>query len=211
MSDQSDKGITTPIKQTAMAVNIDSHMKRKKDMQGKNFDLTKIKKFPAFSFVLVTDPIDQSRVFGWVSFEGISFMFFEQSVQEIPSEKGVDIGYRMNFEQFEMQLVTQDHINSLTQDSVVGSVFSKLHVEINNFSKKRWNIELDSLLTTLNAMNVLGLMETDHQELLSLEESRALAANVSDADIKNAAWFALRMREARYIIERESLAIDAHS
>lgn len=211
MNNQTDKNIIKPIQQTTMSVNIDNHMKRKRDMRGKNFDISKIKKFPALSFVLVTDPVSFSRVFGWVSFEGVSFVYYEESIQEIPSEKGIDIGYRMNFEQHEMVHVTQEYINNLTQDELTGAIFTEVHALINEFSKERWKVELDSLLTTLNAMMILGLVENDEHKLCSLDESRDIAKTASKESIKRAAWLALRMREARYLIERELIAIDTQS
>lgn len=192
-----------------MAVDIERHMQRKKEMKAKNLDFSQIKKLTALSFVIVSDPIAQSRVFGWVSFEGISFIFFEESIKEIPAEKGINIGYRMNVAMYEIRPIKQDYINALTQDKVTGGVFVTLHDEINKLSREKWGVPLDSLLTTLNGMIILGLVESEQGDLLSLDDSREIAAQITPDRIKRAAWLALRKREARYLIERENIAINS--
>lgn len=192
--------------QPKMVMDINKQMKAQERRKKSNIDFSNIKKMQPLAFLVVTDPTMNSRSFALVDFDGMGFLYFEQSIEKIPSEKGVSIAQRMLVDMYEINPISRAEIANLIQDKDLGRVFVRVHEKIAELSKKRYGVAVDSTLTTLNAMLILNLVEAENPKAKSIDDCRELAKAVTDDDIEKTAWFALRKREARYMVEREILA-----
>ncbi|MBO6224306.1 MAG: hypothetical protein J6N72_02470 [Psychrobacter sp.] len=192
--------------QPKMVMNINKQMEVKNRRKKSNIKFADIKKMQPLTFLVVTDPMVDSRSFALVDFDGMGFLYFEQSIEDIPSEKGISIAQRMLVEMYEINAISRVEIANIMQDKDLGQVYVKLHEKIAAISKKRYGVAVDSTLTTLNAMLVLNLVESENPNAKSIEDCRELARAVTDDNIEKCAWFVLRKREARYMLEREMLA-----
>lgn len=203
---QSGENISNISLHPTMVMDINRQMKSQETRKKHNINLSKVKKIQPFSFIVVTDPLIRSRTFAIVDFDGMSFLYFEKSIDTIPSEKGVGISQRFLFDLYEINKLSMAEFANLTQDKDLGEVFVRLSERIGEISMKRHGVAVDSTLTTLNAMLGLNLIESENEEAHSIEDCRKLAREVTDDAIDKAAWFALRKREARFMIEREIIA-----
>ena len=203
---QSGDNISNISLHPTMVMDINRQMKSREARKQKNIDLSQVKKMQPFSFIVVTDPLTQSRTFAIVDFDGMGFLYFEKSIDKIPSEKGVGISQRFLFDLYEINKLSMAEFANLTQDKDLGNVFVRLNEKIAEISMKRYGVAIDRTLTTLNAMLALNLVESENVEAHNIEDCRKLAREVNDDIISKAAWFALRKREARFMIEREIIA-----
>lgn len=205
MTEQSDNANKVSL-QPNMKMDINKQMQARERRRNSNIDFSQIKKMQPLSFLVVRDPTINSRVFALVDFDGMGFIFFEESIKGIPSEKGVNIAQRILIDLYEINKISKLEVGTLMQDKDLGAVYLKLHEKIAEISRKNYGVEVDSTLTTLNAMLILNLVTSENPEAEDTDHCRALAREVTDDVIEKTAWFALRKREARYMIEREILA-----
>ncbi|MED6317106.1 MAG: hypothetical protein VYA60_07670 [Pseudomonadota bacterium] len=189
-----------------ISMDINKQMEARKKRKESNIDLSNIKKLQPLSLVVVEDVHISGRSFAIVDFDGMGFLLFEQSIDKLPSEKGIDISQRMLLDMYHINPISKVEFANTIQDKDIGAVFLKLHEKIAEVTEKKYGVKVDSTITTLNAMLLLNLIQSENPEAHNMDHCRKLAREVTDEMIVKTVWLALRRREARYMVEREIIA-----
>lgn len=202
VSGKQNNQILTP----SLSVNIDQHMRAKKNASLERLNMKNAIKLQPFTWLVVSDPLMMTRAFAMVNFDGATFVYFETSESRILTEKNMDIPPKILADFYDIKVFTPQELGKIINDDVIGNVYITLTKKIKELTKKNYNFELESTLTALNGMLILHLIPQENIENMSFEQCRQLAMGYTDHEIEQAAWLALRKREAKFIVEREMLA-----